>query len=153
MSLAIALTTPKIMTQTINHVYALNLYLFAFKLKSSLTADLQTVENPVTVVKEQYQPILDQFKLQFKDDLNPQLRSEDSLKASPELIPRETLDLLETQRQDRDFYFKSGLEKNSNPEQPESYIVCYYIPKKYPIPILYYSIFFDLKIKDMIKLS
>jgi hypothetical protein len=118
------------MTQTINHVYALNLYLFAFKLKSSLTADLQTVENPATVVKDQYQPILDQFKPQFKDDLNPQLRSEDSLKASPELIPRETLDLLETQRHDRHFYFKSGLEKNSNPEQPESLYSLLLYPQK-----------------------
>ncbi len=127
MSLAIALTTPKIMTQTINHIYALNLYLFAFKLKSGLTADLQPVENPATVVKEQYQPILDQFKPQFKDgDLNPQLHSEDALKS----IPGDTLDLLETQRQDRDFYFKSGLEKNSNPQKPKSLYSLLLYPQK-----------------------
>jgi hypothetical protein len=48
-------------------------------------------------LKEQYQPILDLFKPQFKDgDLNPQLRSEDALKS----IPGETLDLLKTQRQE-----------------------------------------------------
>lgn len=117
MSLAIAPTTPKIMTPKIDNVYALNLYLFAFKLKSGLTADLQPVDNQVTVVKEQYQPILDQFKPQFKDgDLNPQLRSEDALKSTP----GETLDLLETQPQNRHFYFKSGLEKNTNPQKPKS---------------------------------
>lgn len=127
MSLAIAPTSTKIMAPKIDYVYALNLYLFAFKLKSGLTADLQTVENPVTVVKEQYQPILDQFKPQFQDgDLNPQLRSEDSLKS----ILGETLDLLETQRQDRNFYFKSGLEKNSNPEQPESLYSLLLYPQK-----------------------
>ncbi|MCB8764862.1 hypothetical protein [Planktothrix agardhii] len=115
------------MAPKIDHVYALNLYLFAFKLKSGLTADLQPVENPVTVVKEQYQPILDQFKPQFKDgDLNPQLRSEDALKS----IPRDTLDLLETQHQDRNFYFKSGLEKNSNPQKPKSLYSLLLYPQK-----------------------
>ncbi|MGL5131940.1 MAG: hypothetical protein ACRC78_05390, partial [Planktothrix sp.] len=94
---------------------------------SGLTADLQPVENPVTVVKEQYQPILDQFKPQFQDgDLNPQLRSEDASKS----IPAETLDLLETQRQDRNFYFKSGLEKNSNPQKPKSLYSLLLYPQK-----------------------
>ncbi len=101
-------------------------------------------------MKEQYQPILDLFKPQFKDgDLNPQLRSEDALKS----IPGETLDLLKTQRQDRHFYFKSGLEKNSNPQKPKSLYSLLLYPQKYPIPILYYCIFFDLKTPDMIKLS
>jgi|AGSF01.1.fsa_nt_gi hypothetical protein len=127
MSLAIALTTPKIMTPKIDYVYALNLYLFAFKLKSGLTADLQTVENQATVVKEQYQPILDQFKLQFQEgDINPQLRSEDSLKS----IPGETIDLLETQGKYRNFYLKSGLEKNSNPQKPKSLYSLLLYPQK-----------------------
>ncbi|MGL4502455.1 MAG: hypothetical protein ACRCU2_25550 [Planktothrix sp.] len=115
------------MAPKIDYIYALNLYLFAFKLKSGLTADLQPVENPVTVVKEQYQPILDQFKPQFQDgDLNPQLRSEDPSKSTP----AETLDLLETQRPDRNFYFKSGLEKNSNPQKPKSLYSLLLYPQK-----------------------
>jgi hypothetical protein len=78
-------------------------------------------------LKEQYQPILDLFKPQFKDgDLNPQLRSEDALKS----IPGETLDLLKTQRQDRHFYFKSGLEKNSNPQKPKSLYSLLLYPQK-----------------------
>ncbi len=127
MSLAIAPTPTKIMAPKIDYVYALNLYLFAFKLKSGLTADLQTIENPATVVKEQYQDILDQFKPQFKDgDLNPQLRSEDALKS----ILGETLDLLETQGKRRNYYLKSGLEKNSNPQKPKSLYSLLLYPQK-----------------------
>lgn len=96
----------------LTEVYALNVNLFAFQLQSGLQSNLKPFNNPPTIIEKLYQPIFEHFQTHFNQKISlPEIRQE--------CLNLENFDLLNTKKQQRQYYQVFSNDKNGNPEQPK----------------------------------